>query len=134
MAATADNRPDSIPPSELIDRKIRELDDWRGSALAKVRTLVMESDPEMVEEWKWGTPVWSRDGLVCTGEVYKNVVKLTFARGAALEDPDGLFTSSLEGKVRRAIDIRKGESIDEAAMKNLVRAAVAENLRGKRPS
>jgi hypothetical protein len=123
--------------SELISERIRELGDWRGETLARVRELVNEADPEIVEEWKWakatspGTPVWSHAGLVCTGETYKNVVKLTFGKGASLKDPTGLFNSSLEGKVRRAIDIREGEEIDEQALKALVREAVALNLQGK---
>lgn len=115
--------------SALIDAKINELDDWRGKTLAKVREIIHEADPEIVEEWKWmGTPVFSCGGIVCTGETYKNVVKLTFAKGAAVEDPAGLFNSSLEGNVRRAIDIREGEKINEAALKDLIRAAVALNL------
>ncbi len=119
--------------SALIDERIRELGDWRGKTLAKVRKIIREADPEIVEEWKWmGTPVWSHSGLVCTGETYKNVVKMTFARGAALQDPSGLFNSSLDGNVRRAIDIHEGEKIDEAALKNLIRAAVALNVEGKR--
>jgi hypothetical protein len=118
--------------SALIDERIKELGGWRGKTLAKVREIVHEADPEIVEEWKWrGTPVWSHGGLVCTGETYKHVVKMTFAKGAALEDPSGLFNSSLEGKVRRAIDIREGDKIDEAALKDLIRAAVALNLQGK---
>jgi len=118
--------------SALIDKKIGELGDWRGKMLAKVRELVHEADPEIVEEWKWrGTPVWSHGGIVSTGETYKNVVKMTFAKGAALADPAGLFNSSLEGNVRRAIDIHKGETLDEAALKDLIRAAVALNLKGK---
>jgi hypothetical protein len=118
--------------SVLIDKKIRELGDWRGKMLAKVREIIHDADPEIVEEWKWmGTPVWSHGGIVSTGETYKNVVKMTFAKGAALEDPAGLFNSSLEGKVRRAIDIHEGEKVDEAALKNLIRAAVALNLKGK---
>jgi hypothetical protein len=121
--------------SKLIDSRIAELDDWRGETLGKVRGLIKEADPEVVEEWKWakatspGTPVWSHDGGICTGEAYKNVVKLTFFKGAALEDPSGLFNSSLEGKVRRAIDIREGDEIDEGALKDLVREAVALNLK-----
>ena len=118
--------------SALIDAKIKELGDWRGKTLAKVREIVHESDPEIVEEWKWrGTPVWSHGGIVCTGETYKKAVKLTFAKGAALEDPSGLFNSSLDGNVRRAIDIHEGGKIDEAALKDLIRAAVALNLEGK---
>lgn len=115
----------------LIDEKIRGLDDWRGKTLAKLRALIREADPEIVEEWKWGTPVWTRGGIVCTGETYKKAVKMTFARGAALKDPSGLFNSSLEGNVRRAIDIHEGEEIDTAALKALVRAAVALNQAGK---
>src|SRR5216684_3477929 len=118
----------SIPmesASALIDDKIKELGDWRGKTLAKVRGIIHEADPDIVEEWKWmGTPVFSHGGIVCTGETYKNVVKLTFAKGAALKDPSGLFNSSLDGNVRRAIDIHEGEKIDEAALKNLIRAAV----------
>jgi hypothetical protein len=118
--------------SASIDEKIRELGDWRGGMLAKVREIIREADPEIVEELKWaGTPVWSRCGIVCTGETYKNVVKMTFAKGAALEDPTGLFNSSLDGNTRRAIDIHEGEAIDEEALKGLVRAAVALNLMGK---
>jgi hypothetical protein len=118
--------------SLLIDERIKELGDWRGKTLAKVRKLIHAADPEIVEEWKWmGTPVWSHAGIVCTGEAYKNVVKLTFAKGAAVADPSGLFNSSLDGNVRRAIDIREGEKIDEAALKELIRAAVALNLAGK---
>jgi hypothetical protein len=117
----------------LIDERIKELGDWRGKTLARVRKLVHEADPEIVEEWKWmGTPVFSRGGIVCTGETYRNVVKMTFARGAALQDPSGLFNSSVDGKVRRAIDIREGDRIDELALKELIRAAVALNLLGKR--
>jgi hypothetical protein len=117
--------------SRLIDRRIRELGDWRGEVLERVRELIHEADPEIVEEWKWGTPVWSHDGIVCTGETYKKAVKLTFARGASLKDPARLFTSSLEGKVRRAVDIHEGEEIKETALKDLVRAAVALNVEGK---
>ena len=116
-----------ISPSELIDARIAELNDWRGKMLGRLRALVKEADPEVVEEWKWGLPVWSHDGLICTGETYKNVVKMTFAKGAALKDPAGLFNSSLEGNTRRAIDFREGEKIDEKALKTLVRAAVALN-------
>ncbi len=115
--------------SALIDKRIKELGDWRGKMLAKVREIVREADPEIVEEWKWmGTPIWSHGGIVCTGETYKNVVKMTFAKGAALRDPSGLFNSSLEGNVRRAIDIHEGEQVDEAGLKDLIRAAVALNL------
>jgi len=134
---------ESVPTnsaSASIDAKIRELGDWRGKTLAKVRTIIHAADPEIVEEWKWakqtspGVPVFSHGGIVCTGETYKNAVKLTFAKGAALPDPSGLFNSSLDGSVRRAIDIREGENIDEAALKDLIRAAVALNLQGKTKS
>jgi hypothetical protein len=115
--------------SAFIDAKINELGDWRGKTLAKVRAIIHKADPEIVEEWKWrGTPVFSHGGIVCTGETYKSVVKMTFAKGAALEDPAGLFNSSLDGNVRRAIDIHEGEKIDDAALKDLIRAAVALNL------
>jgi hypothetical protein len=118
--------------SPLIDEKIGELGDWRGKMLAKVRQIIHAADPEIVEEWKWrGTPVWSHGGIVCTGETYKNVVKMTFAKGAALKDPSGLFNSTLDGNVRRAIDIHEGDKVDEAALKDLIRAAVALNLKGK---
>ena len=118
--------------SRFIDQKIKDLGDWRGQTLAKVREIIHEADPEIVEEWKWmGTPVWSHAGIVCTGETYKSVVKMTFARGAALSDPSRLFNSSLEGNVRRAIDLREGEKIKEAALKKLIRAAVALNLEAK---
>src|SRR5579859_4259212 len=118
--------------SALIDARIAELGDWRGKMLARVRALIQSVDPEVIEEWKWrGTPVWSHDGIVCTGETYKSVVKMTFAKGAALKDPAGLFNSSLEGNVRRAIDIHEGEKVDETALKELIRAAVALNLKGK---
>jgi len=118
--------------SALIDQKIEDLADWRGKTLAKVREIIHQADPEIVEEWKWrGTPVWSHGGIVCTGETYKNVVKMTFAKGAALPDPSGLFNSSLDGNVRRAIDIHEGDKIDKAALKDLLRAAVALNLMGK---
>jgi|SRR5580658_5084874 hypothetical protein len=120
------------PAAVLIDQKIKELGDWRGKMLAKMRGLIHEADPLIVEEWKWrGTPVFSHGGIVCTGETYKSAVKLTFAKGAALEDPAGLFNSSLDGNVRRAIDIHEGEKINETALKELVRAAVALNLEGK---
>ncbi len=115
-------------PSQLIDARIKELGDWRGKMLSRLRTLVKEADPEVVEEWKWrGVPVWSHDGLICTGETYKNIVKMTFAKGAALKDPAGLFNSSLDGNTRRAIDFREGEEVDEEALKTLVRAAVTLN-------
>jgi hypothetical protein len=123
---SAPQKPES--PSELIDERIRELDDWRGDMLARIRALIKEADPDVVEEWKWrGTPVWSHDGIICTGETYKSVVKMTFAKGASLEDPSGLFNSSLEGNTRRAIDLREGDKIDESALKALVRSAVALN-------
>ncbi len=119
---------ESRSPSQLIDERIEELGDWRGEMLVRLRALVKEADPEVVEEWKWrGVPVWYHDGMVCTGETYKNVVKMTFAKGAALPDPSGLFNSSLDGSTRRAIDFREGETIDEEALKTLVRAAVALN-------
>ncbi len=128
-------------PAQLIDARIKELRDWRGETLARVRILIKQADPEVIEEWKWrGVPVWSHAGIICTGETYKNVVKLTFAKGAALEDPSGLFNSSLEGNTRRAIDIHEGDKIDEKALQALVRAAVARNTSqppsesGKRPS
>ena len=115
-------------PSALIDARIRELGDWRGETLSRLRALVKQADPEVVEEWKWrGTPVWSHDGIICTGETYKSVVKMTFAKGASLKDPSGLFNSSLEGNVRRAIDVREGDKIDEQALRALVRSAVALN-------
>ena len=118
--------------SRLIDDRIKELGDWRGDTLARVRELVKEADPEVEETWKWrGVPVWEHDGIICTGETYKAYVKLTFAKGAALADPSGLFNSSLDGNVRRAIDIHEGETIDEAALKNLIRAAVALNVEAK---
>jgi hypothetical protein len=123
--------------SAIIDARIRELGDWRGKTLATVRGIIHAADPEIVEEWKWvkatspGTPVWSHGGIVCTGETYKSVVKMTFAKGAALQDPSGLFNSSLEGNVRRAIDIHESDKVDEAALKDLIRAAVALNLKGK---
>jgi hypothetical protein len=126
--------------SKLIDETIDELGDWRGKALSRVRGIIKKADPEVVEEWKWvkatnpGTPVWSHNGGICTGETYKNVVKLTFFKGAALSDPSGLFNSSLEGKVRRAIDIKEDDKINEAALKNLIREAVALNAKGKKGS
>jgi hypothetical protein len=123
--------------SAFIDEKIKQLGDWRGKMLAKVRTIIHQADPEILEEWKWvkptspGIPVFSHGGLVCTGETYKNVVKMTFAKGAALKDPSGLFNSSLDGNVRRAIDIHEGDKINEAALQDLIRAAVALNLKGR---
>ena len=128
---------DEINASELIDARIEELGDWRGQTLSRVRGIIKEADPEVVEEWKWakatspGTPVWSHSGDICTGETYKSVVKLTFFKGAALADPAGLFNSSLEGKVRRAIDIKEGDELDEGALADLVRQAVSLNLKGK---
>jgi len=120
-------------PSRLIDARIKELDDWRGKTLARVRALIKQADPEVVEEWKWrGVPVWSHDGIICTGETYKSVVKLTFAKGASLADPKGLFNSSLEGNTRRAIDLHEGEEISETAFKTLIRAAIALNGSKKR--
>ena len=113
--------------SRLIDARIQGLGDWRGEMLSRLRALIKEADPKVVEEWKWQTPVWSHDGLICTGETYKKVVKMTFARGASLDDPAGLFNSSLEGRVRRAIDFREGDKVNEKALKTLVRAAVALN-------
>jgi hypothetical protein len=123
-------------PSHLVDARIKELTDWRGETLARIRTLIKQADPEVVEEWKWvkatspGTPVWSHDGIICTGETYKDKVKMTFAKGASLDDPSGLFNSSLEGKTRRAIDFHEGQKIDEKALKALIRAAVALNTSG----
>ena len=118
----------SASPSELIDARIRELDDWRGEMLARLRRLVKRADPEVVEEWKWrGTPVWSHDGIICTGETYKSVVKMTFAKGASLDDPSGLFNSSLGGNVRRAIDFHEGDKVDDKALEALIRAAVDLN-------
>ena len=115
-------------PSRLIDARIKELRDWRGQVLARVRGIIKQADPDVIEEWKWrGVPVWEHDGIICTGETYKAVVKLTFAKGASLEDPAGLFNASLEGNTRRAIDIREGDKIDEKALKTLIRAAVALN-------
>ena len=124
--------------SQEIDQRIKELGDWRGATLARVRRIIKQADPEVVEEWKWkkatnpGVPVWSHGGMICTGETYKNAVKLTFAKGASLKDPSGLFNSSLDGNVRRAIDIHEGDKINEAALKDLVRSAVALNLEGKK--
>jgi hypothetical protein len=128
MAKETSGSNDGTSPSELIDAKIAELGDWRGETLAKVRSIVKQADPEVVEEWKWrGVPTWYHDGIVCTGETYKDKVKMTFAKGASLDDPAGLFNSSLDGNVRRAIDIHEGEEIDAEALKDLIRAAVALN-------
>src|ERR1700729_4327602 len=125
---TSGSRKDKTP-SQLIDERIKELDDWRGTMLSRLRSMIKEADPDVVEEWKWrGVPTWYHDGMICTGETYKSVVKLTFAKGAALEDPSGLFNSSLDGNVRRAIDLHEGEKVNEAALKDLIRAAVALNL------
>ncbi len=120
--------------SHLIDGRIKELGDWRGAMLARLRALIKEADPDVIEEWKWrGVPVWSHGGIICTGETYKSVVKLTFAKGASLDDPSGLFNSSLEGNTRRAIDIHEGDKVNEKAFKALIRAAVALNMAGKKP-
>jgi hypothetical protein len=121
-------RANEVPASQLIDERLGELEGWRGETLARMRALILEADPEIVEEWKWGTPVWSRGGIVCTGEAYKQVVKLTFARGATVADPSKLFNSSLEGNTRRAIDLREGEKVDPRAFKALIKAAVTRNL------
>jgi hypothetical protein len=137
VSATKAGVPDAkgLSPSRLIDGRIKELGDWRGEMLSRVRTLIKQADPDVVEEWKWrGVPVWEHDGIICTGETYKEVVKLTFAKGAALDDPAGLFNSSLDGNVRRAIDIREGERIDEKALKALIRAAVELNASKKKPA
>jgi hypothetical protein len=132
MKKTATTKGES--PSRLIDARIKELSDWRGKTLSRVRALIKQADPDVVEEWKWrGVPVWSHDGLICTGETYKSVVKLTFAKGASLKDPSGLFNSSLEGNVRRAIDLHESDEIDEGAFKVLIRAAVALNTSSSRP-
>ena len=122
-----------IPAAELIDARIAELDDWRGKMLAQLRAIVREADPEGIEEWKWSVPVWSHDGILCTGEVYKATVKMTFAKGASLDDPKGLFNSSLDGNVRRAIDIRQGDVVDEQALKALFKAAAALNDAAAKP-
>ena len=124
---------DADSPSQLIDARIKELGDWRGRMLSRLRALVKEADPDVVEEWKWSVPVWSHEGIICTGETYKSVVKMTFAKGAALKDPSHLFNSSLEGNTRRAIDFREGEKINEKALKALIRAAVALNTAKKKP-
>jgi hypothetical protein len=133
-AVTAKKETDGPSPSKLIDGRIKELGDWRGDMLKRIRALIREADPEVVEEWKWrGVPVWEHDGIICTGETYKAVVKLTFAKGAALDDPAGLFNSSLDGNVRRAIDIGEGADINEKAFKALIRAAVELNAAKKKP-
>ena len=125
---TMNQKGDSKPPSQLIDERIMELGDWRGEMLTRLRALIKQADPDMIEEWKWrGVPTWYHDGIICTGETYKSVVKMTFAKGASLEDPSGLFNSSLEGNVRRAIDFHEGDKLDEKALKALIRAAVALN-------
>lgn len=135
----ADKKAAKKTASELISTRVKESGDWRGTALAQVRRLIKEADPEIVEEWKWqkpsspGVPVWSHNGGICTGETYKSVVKLTFFKGASLKDPSGLFNSSLEGKVRRAVDIHEGDKIDQSAFKNLIRAAVALNVKSGKP-
>ena len=132
MSRKTAKKPVSKPPSQLIDARIKELGDWRGEMLSRLRTLVKEADPDVVEEWKWrGVPVWSHDGLICTGETYENVVKMTFAKGANLKDPSGLFNSSLDGNTRRAIDFHEGEKINAKALKTLVRAAVTLNRRSR---
>src|SRR5262245_35084317 len=131
MAMKKSGSPKGKSASQMIDARIEELDDWRGEMLGRLRKLVKNADPEVVEEWKWSNPVWSHDGLICTGETYKSVVKMTFAKGASLKDPSGLFNSSLTGNTRRAIDFREGEKIDEKALKALVREAVALNERAK---
>lgn len=126
---------DTKPPAQLIDERIEELGDWRGQMLARVRNLIRQTDPEAVEEWKWrGTPVWSHDGMICTGETYKNVVKLTFAKGASLKDPSHIFNSGLEGNARRAIDFHEGDEINEEALKELIRAAIDLNQSGRKTS
>jgi hypothetical protein len=133
-ARKTETKPDGAPPSKMIDGRIKQLGDWRGEMLGRIRGLIKDADPDVVEEWKWrGVPVWEHDGIICTGETYKDVVKLTFARGAALDDPAGLFNSSLEGNVRRAIDIREGEKVNEKALKALIRAAVELNVAKKKP-
>jgi hypothetical protein len=124
--------PKADSPSRLIDARIEELDDWRGETLGRLRSLIKEADPDVVEEWKWNVPVWSHDGLICTGEAYRKVVKVTFAKGAALEDPKRLFNSSLEGNTRRVIDLHEGETIDAVGLKALIRAAVALNRKKDR--
>ena len=121
----------AMSPAQAIDARIHELGDWRGKMLARLRTLITRTDPKIVEEWKWNVPVWSRDGIICTGETYKNTVKLTFAKGAAVDDPKGLFNSSLEGNTRRAIDFREGDTVDDKALQALIRSAIAVNSKAK---
>jgi hypothetical protein len=135
MKTTGDAKPDTAESaSRLIDGRIKELGDWRGAMLARLRALIREAEPEAIEEWKWrGVPVWSHGGIICTGETYKSIVKLTFAKGASLEDPSSLFNSSLEGNTRRAIDIHEGDKLNEKAFKALIRSAAALNLAGKKP-
>ena len=133
MKKSASQSKPSESPSALIDARIAELTDWRGAMLSRLRAVIKEADPAVTEEWKWSVPVWSHDGIICTGESYKNVVKLTFAKGASLPDPAGLFNSSLEGNVRRAIDFHEGDTLDKKALKALVQAAVAFNKRGTKP-
>ncbi|MHB1732856.1 MAG: DUF1801 domain-containing protein [Ferrimicrobium acidiphilum] len=129
MGTNSDQSDNHHSPSDLIDAKIRQLDDWRGEMLSRLRAIIKAADPEVIEEWKWrGVPVWYHEGMICTGETYKNVVKMTFAKGAALDDPYGLFNSSLNGNTRRAIDLHQGDEIEENAMQTLIRAAVALNL------
>jgi hypothetical protein len=130
MPTSKKNQTGNILPAKMIDKRIKELGDWRGKTLAKIRKLIKEADPEIVEDWKWGTPVWSHNGMICTGETYKDHVKMTFSKGKTLKDPDGLFTQ--DGTVRRAIDIYEGENINEIALKNLIRSAVTLNLKGKK--
>jgi hypothetical protein len=133
MKKGGSKKAESASPSELIDARIQDLGDWRGEMLARLRALIKEADPEVVEEWKWrGTPVWSHNGIICTGETYKNAVKMTFAKGASLKDPGGLFNSSLEGNTRRAIDFHEGDKLDKKALKGLIRAAVALNTSSAR--
>jgi hypothetical protein len=127
MASKKSSVPAGKSPSHMIDGRIAELGDWRGDMVSRIRSLIKQADPEVVEEWKWGVPVWSHDGIICTGETYKKVVKLTFLKGASVDDPSGLFNSSLEGNTRRAIDFHEGEKIDEKALKALIRAAVKAN-------
>lgn len=131
MVKTKKGGAGGLPPSQLIDDRIEALADWRGETLACLRALIREADPDVIEEWKWGVPVWSHDGILCTGETYKTAVKTTFAHGASLDDPRRLFNSSLDGGVRRAIDFRQGEPIDEAGFKALIKAAVARNIAAK---